>query len=285
MAPAVPSLRVQRLEELQRQQSIELQQILLRSSPNTPRRTATVASPHPPRSARSTPTPPQRSTRGAQTPTVPWTPRETRKRTPKAPQVDLSPKVQDLLKLLDSIPVGSEAAFAGLKVARAGFLRLANEFQGLQQRLMAQDRLQEELQTSLVRHGGGMLKDRLQEERLRYDDHIQALSAAEKEKRSNQAEQRLEQFQSFADRLENQAADFRQHFAHVKEVRALDRSIQEDLAAKERLASLQELVEAKRAQLKELRRRRRAQAEVQAEVAEVAEGPLLESESCELPTL
>ena len=30
MAPAVPSLRVQRLEELQRQQSIELQQILLR---------------------------------------------------------------------------------------------------------------------------------------------------------------------------------------------------------------------------------------------------------------
>eukprot|EP00913_Durusdinium_trenchii_P020124 g18912.t1 len=213
------AFRVQRLEELQRQQSIELQQILLRSSPNTPRRTATVASPHPPRSARSTPTPPQRSTRGAQTPTVPWTPRETRKRTPKAPQVDLSPKVQDLLKLLDSIPVGSEAAFAGLKVARAGFLRLANEFQGLQQRLMAQDRLQEELQTRM-------------EERLRYDDHIQALSAAEKEKRSNQAEQRLEQFQSFADRLENQAADFRQHFAHVKARHA-----------KERLASLQELVE------------------------------------------
>ena len=29
------------------------------------------------------------------------------------------------------------------QVARAGFLRLANEFQGLQQRLMAQDRLQE----------------------------------------------------------------------------------------------------------------------------------------------
>lgn len=34
--------------------------------------------------------------------------------------------------------------------------------------------------------------------------------------------------------------------------------------------------QAKRAQLKELRRRRRAQAEVQAEVAEVAEGDLLE---------
>ena len=42
----------------------------------------------------------------------------------------------------------------------------------------------EELHLSLARHGGTALKGRLQQERLVYEDHIQALSSAERARRA-----------------------------------------------------------------------------------------------------
>lgn len=130
---------------------------------------------------------------------------------------------------------------------------MAHELAGVQQRLRAQEKLQEELQLSLARHGGDTLKRRLHEERLVYEDHIQTLSAADRERRADpSAEGRFEQSQSFADRLESQAEDFRLHYQHVKEVRALDASIKEDQNVQQRLASLEKMVEARRAELKKL---------------------------------
>jgi len=163
--------------------------------------------------------------------------------------------VQGLLKLIDSVPVLSPQAFGSLKAARAGVLRLANELAGVEQRLRAQDKLQEELQASFTRYGGQNLKQRLREERLIYEDHIQALSAADRERRTSDmadAEGKMEQCQSLADRLEQQAANFRFHYKHVKEVRALDQSVKEDRDVQEQLTSLERMVEAKRAQVKKL---------------------------------
>lgn len=260
MAPFVPSLRVQRLEELQRQQSIDLQQMLLRSArakscPSSPRAKAATATPN----GTATPNTPRRQRQcpsGQTTPAPsPWTPlttpRRVRKRSPHSPPPEQ--KVQGVLKLIDSVPVLSPKDFGSLKAARAGVLRLAHELAGVQQRLRPQEKLQEELQLSLARHGGDTLKRRLHEERLVYKDHIQTLSAADRERRADpSAEGRFEQSQSFADRLESQAEDFRLHYQHVKEVRALDASIKEDQNVQQRLASLEKMVEARRAELKKL---------------------------------
>ncbi|CAJ1348981.1 unnamed protein product, partial [Effrenium voratum] len=174
MAPAVPSLRVQQLQELQRQQSIQLQQMLLKSprSPRVERKTprgntapSAVASPAPkgPAAVPSKPRPVRYS--GSQKP---------------VPQAEPSPKVQQLLAALDTLPELPQA-FNSIKAARAGFLRLANEQCALRQRLWAQERLQEDLQTQIARQGG--VRQRFEEERIRYDDHIQALSSAEKTQR------------------------------------------------------------------------------------------------------
>ncbi|CAJ1348980.1 unnamed protein product, partial [Effrenium voratum] len=208
MAPAVPSLRVQQLQELQRQQSIQLQQMLLKSprSPRVERKTprgntapSAVASPAPkgPAAVPSKPRPVRYS--GSQKP---------------VPQAEPSPKVQQLLAALDTLPELPQA-FNSIKAARAGFLRLANEQCALRQRLWAQERLQEDLQTQIARQGG--VRQRFEEERIRYDDHIQALSSAEKTQRlSSNAEARMAQCQAFADRLEKQAEDLRMSFAKVK---------------------------------------------------------------------
>lgn len=259
MAPFVPSLRVQRLEELQRQQSIDLQQMLLRrpkSCPSSPRPrykppqlAPSVVAPVAPNTPRrmSQPSPSGRTTPVPSPWTPLTTPRRVRKRSPHSPPPEQ--KVQGVLKLIDSVPVLSPKDFGSLKAARAGVLRLAQELAGVQQRRRAQEKLQEELQLSLARHGGDTLKRRLHEERLVYEDHIQTLSAADRERRADPAG-RFEQSQSFADRLESQAEDFRLHYQHVKEVRALDASIKEDQDVQQRLASLEKIVEARRAELK-----------------------------------
>ena len=79
MAPFVPSLRVQRLEELQRQQSIDLQQMLLRSRakscPNSPRRVAPKApTAATPTAATPVATPRRQQSPGRRTAPSPWTP-------------------------------------------------------------------------------------------------------------------------------------------------------------------------------------------------------------------